>query len=96
MEESEINSMLCELEIIDESVVSRYQNRDAGNYTNDHSPIDMDEAIKKIKLFIEFGGKVKLFSDHVQVKWRAHSEGELVVYRISPETYFAHGWIEVG
>ena len=96
MNETEIKNMLRQLENVDEDVVSRYRNRDGYNYSNDHSPMNMDEAIKKVELFIDFGGTVKKFTDHIQVKWQAHSEGELVVYRIGANTYFAHGWIEVG
>ena len=92
----EIKNMLEHLEIVDESVASSYWNQDGYNYSNDHSPLDVNEAIKKVRQFIEFGGKIKRFTDHIQVKWQAHSDGELVVYRIGENTYFTHGWIEVG
>ena len=96
MIETEIKNMLRQLENVDEDVVSRYRNRDGYNYSNVHSPMDVDEVIKKVELFIEYGGKITQFTDHIQVKWQAHSEGELFVYRIGANSYFAHGWIEVG
>ena len=96
MNKTEIKNMLGQLKIVDESVVSRYRNRYGYNYSNNHSPMDVNEAIKKVELFIEFGGKITTFTDYIQVKWQSHSEGELVIYRIGESTYFTHGWIEVG
>jgi len=92
----EIKNLLENLKIVDESRISYYLNENGYNYVNDHSPQDINQAIKKVERFISFGGKVKTFADHIQVKWEAHSEGELVVYRIGESIYFAHGWIEVG
>jgi len=91
----EIMKMLNQLEIVDESIISSYRNQDGYNYSNDHSPMDLNEAIKKVELFVDFGGETKQRSDHIQIIWQAHSEGELVVYRIGANSYFAHGWIEV-
>jgi len=88
--------MLNHLGIVDQEVVTRYRNQDGYNYSNDHSALDVDEAIKRVKLFIEFGGKIEQFKDHIRVKWQSHSEGELVVYRIGEHTYFANGRIQVG
>jgi len=93
---TEIKKMLEKLQIVNDSVVSRYEYQDGYNYINDHSPMNVNEAIKKVELFIEFGGKTTQYKDHIRVAWQAHSEGELVVYRIGENTYFAHGWIEVG
>jgi hypothetical protein len=62
MNETKIKNTLEDLEIVDEDVVSRYRNRDGYNYSNNHSPMDVHEAIKKVKLFIEFGGKITQFN----------------------------------
>ena len=92
----DIKNLLEQLEIVDESRVSHYRSDDGYNYVNDHSPQDINQAIKEVERFISYGGKVKMIVDHIQVKWQAHSEGELVVYRIGENSYFTHGWIEVG
>ena len=88
--------MLERFETVEESAVSSYKNRDGYSYTNDHSPLGIEQAIKKATLFVDYGGKITQFSDHIQVKWQTHSKGELAVYRIGKDTYFVHGWIEGG
>lgn len=91
-----ITNMLEKLQIVDDSRVSHYRNQDGHNYNNDHSPMNLDQAIKKVELFIDFGGKITKYPDYIQVKWQAHSEGELVVYRNGETTSLTHGRIEVG
>ena len=63
MNDLQIKNMLNQLVIVGEGVISRYEYADGYNYANDHSPIDVNEAVKKVQRFIGFGGKVKQFSD---------------------------------
>jgi len=46
-DQTEIKNMLERLEMVEESAVSSYKNRDGYSYTNDHSPLGIDQAIKK-------------------------------------------------
>ncbi|UCD99704.1 MAG: hypothetical protein JSV42_02955 [Chloroflexota bacterium] len=80
--ETENKNLLELLAIDDEISVEYYRNQDGVNYLNDYSPMDINQGVEKIERLISFGGKVILYADHVQGKWQAHSEGELVVYRI--------------
>ena len=91
-----ITNMQVKLQIVDDSRVSHNRNQDGHNFNNDHSPLNLDQAIKKVDLFIGFGGKITKPPDHVQVKRQAHSEGELLVYQMGESRYFVHGWINLG
>jgi hypothetical protein len=88
----QILDMLRRLEI----TKAPYRSQDGGNYTNDHTPMEAHQAVKKIELFISFGGKVTVQADRILVAWNAHSEGLLEVFRVSEERYFVHGEITTG
>jgi hypothetical protein len=88
----QIQDMLKRLEI----TKAPYRSKDGGNYTNDHTPMEVHAAVKKVELFISFGGKVTELADRILVAWSAHSEGLLEVFRVSEERYFVHGEITTG
>ena len=89
---TQILEMLKQLEIRDVP----YRSTDGGNYINDHTPMDSQNTIKKIELFISFGGKVISQYNRISVAWTGHSEGELEVFRVGEDKYFLHGEIMTG
>lgn len=73
-----------------------YRSLDGGNYTNDHTLMGINEALKKIELFIDFGGEIKLINNQIKVAWSSHSSGELEVFRVGENEFFVHGEIYTG
>ena len=91
----EIKAMLERLEIVDRSVVSRFEHADGYNYANDHTPMSVRDAVERVEPFFQMG-TITEHGDHIEVAWSQHSAGELVVYRLGQDSYFVHGWLEVG
>jgi hypothetical protein len=67
-----------------------------GNYVNDYSPKSQKEVVSKIEQFIGYGGKLEGNRKRIRVAWKSHSEGELLVYRVSKDSYVVHGGIITG
>lgn len=87
-----ILQLLNSLEVVE---LPRYFG-DGGNYINDYSPKSQKEVILKIEQFIDYGGKLEGNQKRIRVAWKSHSEGELLVYRVSKDTYVLHGEIITG
>ena len=73
-----------------------YRPFDGGNYPNDHTPMPAKDAVKKVELFLSFGGKLSKHADHLKVHWASHSEGLLEVFRVGDHEFFVHGEISTG
>jgi hypothetical protein len=89
---TQIIEMLHQLEIRK----APYRPLNGGNYSNDHAPMPAEDAVKKVELFLSFGGKLSKHTDYLKVHWSSHSEGLLEVFRVGDNEFFVHGEISTG